>query len=231
MGEIYSYLLTTYYFLCYHKPIGNIFQQPWIFAHCLAPHLLGLNAVRNKEKCCQPDTHYLLAHLLPLKMIRNTPQGVCFSAHCLAIHLFCLKTVRDIRQWAWLHAHCSSHISCVLRWSGIVIIHPGTFANRDIFIHTLRPSEGQILWTGHAQARLVLNQRFIMTYSPLIFVCVTLYAKRLSQPTFFNDVFMAYFCMRDMPRADPIFTPQPTFFNDVFTTYLCMRHLVYKTTK
>ena len=29
--------------------------------------------------------------------------------------------------------------------------------------------------------------------------------------------------MHDMPRADPIFTPQPTFFNDVFMGYFCIR--------
>ena len=44
------------------------------------------------------------------------------------------------------------------------------------------------------------------------------------QPTFFNDIFTTYLCMRGLSRTHKMtkYTPQPTFFNDIFTTYLCM---------
>ena len=50
-------------------------------------------------------------------------------------------------------------------------------------------------------SRLVLNQRFLMTYSWLIFLCVGC-PSFINQPTFFIDVFMAYFCMRGLSHAN-----------------------------
>ena len=49
-----------------------------------------------------------------------------------------------------------------------------------------------------------LNQRFLMTYTALIFVCVdcTKATKYTLQPTFFNGVFTAYLSMRGLRTHD-----------------------------
>ena len=72
----------------------------------------------------------------------------------------------------------SSHISFVLRCSGTSLIQRGIFANRDVFIHTLRPREGSNFMDRKNDSR-PLNQHFLITYSSLIFVCVGCLAQQL----------------------------------------------------
>ena len=61
-----------------------------------------------------------------------------------------------------------------------------------------------------------LNQRFLITYSSLIFVCANC-ARFSPQPTIFNSAGTTYFLY--VWHAS---TPQTTFYSGIFTAYLCM---------
>ena len=104
-----------------------------------------------------------------------------------------------------------SCISYVLRWSGISIIQRGVLSCRAMFIHVFRPRRrsnfmyriNDSFWNAQVTSKWsfidakmyqkvkkqlsdALNQRFLVTYTPLIFVC-----KQLSRPL--NQRFIAIY--------------------------------------
>ena len=72
-----------------------------------------------------------------------------------------------------------------------------------------------------------LSQRFLMTYTSLIFDLLAC-PSFSPQPTFFKDAFTTYLCMIFVcvNCAKITFTfPQPTFYSTIFTAYFCMSHV------
>ena len=63
----------------------------------------------------------------------------------------------------------SSHISFVSRWFETFIMQRGTFANRDIFVNTLRPRQGSNFMDRKEWFKTP-QPMFFMTYLSLIFV-------------------------------------------------------------
>ena len=75
------------------------------------------------------------------------------------------------------------------------------------------------------QSLLSSTNAFLIVHSPLIFVCVGCPRLVLNQ-RFYNGLFTACFWMHHLVSKMTKKTPQPTFLNDVYTTYLCIRMIL-----
>ena len=75
------------------------------------------------------------------------------------------------------------------------------------------------------QSSLSSTNAFLIVLSPLIFVCVGCLRLVLNQ-RFYNGLLTAYFWMCHLVCKMTKQNPQPTFLNDVYTTYLCIRMIL-----
>ena len=184
-----------YLFLC-HKPIRDKPQGRRVIFYSLITHFLCFKVIRDIVQLPWVYFKGLDTQFLCLKrsVTRKNTAGLLRTAwlHISYVLRWSRIYLRVYENWATV----SLHISCVLKCSGISLIQRGILS-LDRFIHILRVRQGSNFMD---RTQIVFS---IIDITLVLFECVLNCPKPTMAPksTFFNDVFIAYPCMRRPSRT------------------------------